>query len=249
MPDRRKATGALFVVASAFAGQVAAEMVILFDLDDTLLDDATATCAAVDSLHAHLETDVAGHEFRERWSVSLRHHFSRFLAGALSFDEQRRARIRDVVQTALSDTEADEIFQVYLAAYERSWTLFADVVPCLDALAHRELGIVSNGQSEQQRQKLRRLGILDRFACVVVSQDCGWAKPDARIFERACQLTRQNPRNVCYVGDRHDVDATAAAQAGLRGVWLDRRDSASAVQLSDGIVTIRTLAELPSLVD
>jgi putative hydrolase of the HAD superfamily len=178
----------------------------------------------------------------------LRHHFARYVAGQLDFQEQRRARIRDVLAADLSDGDADEIFNVYLGVYEKKWSLFDDVLPCLDALCEHRLGIISNGNGHQQRQKLFRLGILERFACVVVSQDCGWAKPDPRIFWRACELGNATPSNVVHVGDHRDVDALGASRAGLRAVWLDRRGSEPAEQLSPNITRLSTLAQLPALV-
>lgn len=169
-------------------------MLILFDIDDTLLDDTHATRLATDALHTQLQSEWSLEEFRVRWLDSIGRHFPRFLAGEISFEEQRRARIRDVVAKELADAEADDVFATYLIEYERHWRLFADVLPCLDAIREHQLGVVSNGNSYQQRQKLRHLGILDRFTCVVLSEDTGCAKPDARIFLRACELAGANPR-------------------------------------------------------
>jgi putative hydrolase of the HAD superfamily len=50
------------------------------------------------------------------------------------------------------------------------------------------------------------------------------------------------------VGDRPDIDALGAVQAGLRAVWLDRHDSESAGPLSPDVTRITTLARLPRLV-
>ena len=224
-------------------------MLVLFDVDDTLLDDAKATREAVDALRDQMMLGVPELEFRTRWFDSLRHHFERYVAGQIDFQEQRRARIRDALAADLSDADADEIFGVYLTAYEKKWSLFADVLPCLDALGQHQLGIVSNGNAQQQRHKLSRVGILDRFECVVVSNECGWAKPDPRIFARACELGHATPPNVVHVGDRRDIDALGAARAGLRAVWLDRSGSDPAEQLSPNIARLTTLAELAALID
>lgn len=223
-------------------------MLVLFDIDDTLLDDARATREATDALREYLAPDLPQLEFKTRWLGSLRRHFERYLAGQIGFQEQRRARIRDAVAADLSDREADDAFEIYVTVYENEWSLFGDVLPCLEALGGHQLGIVSNGNGRQQRRKLSRLGILDRFAVVVVSEDCGWAKPDPRIFARACELGRAYPPHVVHVGDRYDVDAFGAAAAGLRAVWLDRRCSEPAEPVSSDIARITTLAELRDLV-
>jgi putative hydrolase of the HAD superfamily len=224
-------------------------MLVLFDVDDTLLDDAGASRRAVDALHARLDPSLPQGEFRTRWFESSHYHFTRYLTGQVDFQEQRRARVRDALGADLSDADADDTFDIYLKVYEQSWMLFPDVLPCLDALGgtHR-LGIVSNGNARQQRFKLSRLGIVDRFSCVVLSEDCGWAKPDPRIFARACELGDAIPPNVIHVGDRLDIDALGAVRAGLRAVWLDRRDSALDGQSSPDVTRITTLADLSWLV-
>lgn len=55
--------------------------------------------------------------------------------GEISFAEQRRRRIRDVIcDSQLSDAQADEFFALYLPLYEANWELFPDVCPCLERL-------------------------------------------------------------------------------------------------------------------
>jgi putative hydrolase of the HAD superfamily len=222
-------------------------MLILFDLDDTLLDNAGATRRAVDALRDHLQLDEAIAEFRSRWFASTERHFDRFIAGHVDFQGQRRARIRDALQTTVSDASADELFAVYQSSFEQSWRLFDDVLPCLDALGQHRLGVVTNGNSAQQRHKLARLGILERFACVVVSDECGWAKPDPRIFERACELAGIAAPDAIHVGDRDDIDVLGATRAGLRAAWLDRHGAAMAKSTSREVARLTTLAELPAL--
>jgi putative hydrolase of the HAD superfamily len=81
----------------------------------------------------------------------------------------------------------------------------------------------------------------------------GVGKPDARVFLEACRLLGTEPARTAYVGDELDVDARAAASAGLRGVWLDRPgprrvpvpDEDIAAARADGIAVVASLAELP----
>jgi len=52
----------------------------------------------------------------------------------------------------------------------------------LDNLSRYRLGVVSNGQAHQQRMKLQRTGISGKFDCIVISEECGYAKPNPEIF-------------------------------------------------------------------
>jgi putative hydrolase of the HAD superfamily len=82
--------------------------------------------------------------------------------------------------------------------------------------------VISNGQGQQQRKKLAQTGILDGFDRIVISGECGCAKPDPGIFVRACDRPGERPGNAVHVGDQYELDAQAARAAGLRGIWLDR---------------------------
>lgn len=221
-------------------------MLILLDIDDTLVDHSAAFRRALAALHRHCGSELSLDDFVAACTAAHRRHFARYVAGMLSYDEQRLARIRETCGGTLSDHEADELFAVYLQEYEDCWRLFDDVLPCLDRLANHQLGVISNGQSEQQRKKLARLGIADRFDYVLISKDCDWAKPDVEIFAHALSSMNQDAAMSFYVGDIYEVDATPARQAGLCGVWLDRNGSASANSRQP---IIATLHELPKLVE
>ena len=123
--------------------------------------------------------------------------------------------------------------------------LFPDAIETLDALGCCRLGVISNGSSARQRQKLASVGILDRFAVVVISEDIGVAKPDPGIFEAACEAVGASPSACVLVGDRLELDALGARDAGLTGVWLDRRGTGGAPA---SVPTIPRLSELPALV-
>ena len=203
-------------------------MLILFDIDDTLLNHEAAERSAATLLYKSITAPAPIEEFLVMWSAALESHFARYLAGEVSFQGQRRDRMREVVDPSLSDEGADRLFAGYLASYEASWSLFSDVLPCLDGLSQHRLGVISNGQGDQQRKKLARTGIVDRFECILISEECGCAKPAPTIFLRACALLGERPASSVYVGDRYDLDAQAARTAGLQGIWLDRKRRATA---------------------
>jgi putative hydrolase of the HAD superfamily len=201
---------------------------VFFDIDDTLLDDRRATRTGVTALRRLTAASGTVDELVARWSTSMDRHFARYLAREIGYQEQRRARVRDVIDPTLTDHEADRLYETYLEAYESAWTLFPDVLPCLDALHGTRLGVISNGQPAHQRSKLERTGITNRFEHILISDECAWSKPAAGIFLHACTIAGVAPAEAIYVGDRYEVDAMGARHAGLTGIWLDRRRARSA---------------------
>jgi putative hydrolase of the HAD superfamily len=231
--------------------------VVLFDLDDTLFDHRRSVELGITAHRITLGGDVASADAAvefTRWNALEEHHYHRYLSGELDFLGQRRERARGFVAPyglELDDDAADDWFATYLLEYEKTWSLHADVAPCLEALAPRRFGVVTNGDLEFQQSKLRATGLLDRVEYVIASGSLGVAKPDPAIFRHACEVFGVSPDEACYVGDRLRTDAVGAAEAGLLGVWLDRPGRATPDELAEaaaaGVPVIRTLAELPGL--
>ena len=235
---------------------------VLFDLDDTLF---AHRAAAADGIVAHARSlgepyavaDAAAEA--AEWHRLEEHHYHRYLAGDIGFDEQRWHRAREYAArhgVPLTDDDAPVWWAGYFERYVESWRLHEDAVPCLDELERGirgvAFGIITNGELDFQLRKIDATGIRARFATIVASGDVGVTKPDARIFELACERLGVQPQEAAYVGDRLGTDAIGAARAGLTGIWIDRYDA----EVSDeersmaaelGVVRITGLAELPPL--
>ena len=144
----------------------------------------------------------------------------------------------------MTDETADRYFEIYRAYHEASWQLFPDVIPALDALKEQRLGIITNSNLAYQTNKLKRLGILDRFEWLVASEQVGVAKPDPAIFIEACRRAQAEPRDCVYVGDDFEKDAVASQAAGLRGIWVNRE---AALPCPSHVIMIRDLRELAEM--
>jgi putative hydrolase of the HAD superfamily len=222
-------------------------MMIFFDIDQTLIDQRKAEAAAARELltvyHDSLGVNYSVASFCRTWDFLRDKHARAFFAGVITSQEQRRLRVRELfgrVGREFSDREADDCFALYERHYRRHWTLFDDVLPCLQGLSQHRIGIISNGSAEQQKRKLAQTGIAAFFAVTVVSQEVGAAKPHPDIFRAACRMAGCVAEQAIYVGDRLHVDALASQAAGMRGVWLDRRRT----QRSAAVQVVSSLTEL-----
>lgn len=238
---------------------------VIFDLDDTLFAHRTAVARGIIS---HIE-QVGGFEgIHEPDAVRLWHsleekHYHSYLEGTLDFEGQRRARARDFAAAHgvhLEDAASGVWFDTYFEHYRAAWTLHDDALPCLDSLQAAipgvHFGIITNGDPVFQQRKLDRVQLTERLGLdrhperLITSGALGYAKPDPRIFEAACEAFEAAPGEAVYVGDRLRTDAIGAAAAGLTGVWLNREnavvpeptDAAEAAAL--GVLEIASLDEL-----
>ncbi|AIJ09310.1 5'-nucleotidase YjjG [Edwardsiella anguillarum ET080813] len=87
------------------------------------------------------------------------------------------------------------------------------------------MGIITNGFTAMQNERLQRTGLSDAFATLVVSEEVGVAKPDVAIFEHAFALMDNPPREqILMVGDNPHSDILGGINAGIDTCWLNTRD-------------------------
>ncbi|MFD1673727.1 HAD family hydrolase [Alicyclobacillus fodiniaquatilis] len=222
---------------------------IFFDVDETLLDFKASEYLGVKALFEMYCTHFDHNEsaFYFQWCEIGKRHFTRYLSGELTFEEQKIARVKalfGLVGLKLNDTEALAIFNVYLTHFQDNWRPFDDVIPCLKELEGLRLGVISNGDFDQQNSKLIKMGIRDCFELVVTAGDVGVAKPDVAIFQTACGRADVSPDNCVYIGDNYVSDILPCAQIGMKGIWLNRKGIME--HRSEDVLQIQNLSELAS---
>jgi phosphoserine phosphatase len=243
---------------------------ILFDLDDTLVVEEAAAVASFQATAraaldrhpvdaARLAVDARARA-RELWWAGPAHGYCRRL-GISSWeglwcrfegdaDEVRALRSwapgfrREAWRRALLDQGVDdsalaeELGERFGVERRARHELFPDALGALAAGA--PIALLTNGASCLQREKVAGAGLDGRFDAVVVSGDLGIGKPDAAVFRHTLALL--GVVDAVMVGDSLDRDIDGARAAGLGAVWLNRTGE----PCPDGVVQIRTLAELPA---
>ena len=68
------------------------------------------------------------------------------------------------------------------------------------------VGLISNGPSNAQWEKIRKLSLEQYFDIILVSGDLPWEKPEAQIFQKACQCLQVQPETCIMVGDKLETD-------------------------------------------
>ena len=64
------------------------------------------------------------------------------------------------------------------------------------------------------------MGISDFFNNIVVSEEVGWRKPSAYIFQYAINRLQIQASEAVYIGDSPNEDIKGAKQAGLKTVFV-----------------------------
>lgn len=206
--------------------------VVSFDLDDTLLDNSgipevvRRLCELVASrTGVDLATVTAADA--EVFSLYFRQAESRLALGALSGAQM----LADVWSEVLERCGCRDptLLHVILAEHARlssaSARLFEDVLPTIEALRQGgySIALVTNGASDIQRTALENVGLSSAFDFVAVSSEVGAVKPDPRIFHRVLDELGVEAGQAWHVGDNLQTDVLGASNAGLSGIWVNRR--------------------------
>ncbi|TYB30979.1 MAG: HAD family hydrolase [Candidatus Mcinerneyibacterium aminivorans] len=200
---------------------------IIFDIDDTLMNHSGAVRKAIDRFYDKYikGSNIEKKEFRNIWNEEQTKYMDDYLNNAVTFEEQRYLRIQSVfkkIGVYIDVDTAYEYFLTYLQLYEDNWSLYDDVKVTLEKLGDYKLGIISDGDSHQQRDKLKEFRIERYFNSIVVSGDINAVKPDKRIFKECLNRLETSSQKSLYIGDDYKRDFKGAIKNGLKACLIDR---------------------------
>ena len=204
---------------------------VVFDLDDTLLDHRAAERAALADVHAihaaHIGHHDLGHvqDTYRACNVPLWRDFGR---GEITSDDLKRLRSERLVEALECDLDPETFSRDYLDRYAAHWRWADGARAAYHAIADAvPVGILTNGFADQQRGKLAALPeVAERAAFVVISEEVGVMKPDARVFEHVRQRAADalaadvDAGELLYVGDSYHSDVLGGTGAGWPVAWI-----------------------------
>lgn len=118
---------------------------------------------------------------------------------------------------------AQELSEIFVKERRGRHFLFPEVVDSLLRLRTQyRLGIITNGSSDLQREKIERTGIGHFFEAIFISSEIGIGKPDGRLFKLALDKFSVNSGSAIFIGDSLERDITGAHNVGIKGVWMNR---------------------------
>ncbi len=224
---------------------------VFFDLDETLIDIKKAQNTAIESLfemyNFNQKTDLDS--FIKKWDELTDFHYKFYTSKQISYEEQRRRRIIDLFKTYHIELSSDPmiIYNIYLKEFENAWSVYDDVVETLKELKAKDyiLGLISNGDYDQQVQKMKKVGIFEMFDYVNTSSQFEVSKPDTRVYETIFKMHGINYENVCYVGNSYKKDILPCRQLGIKTILIDRKN----VDYNDSeLVKTDTLSDILKLI-
>lgn len=219
---------------------------VIFDLDDTLIDFATTRRKAYAQMSELLDREgVDATAFLDACRQVDRPLFLQFEQGHLTREQYRQRRFSDPFGLIGLEPRAElslRLNKLFMDVVNDTPVLYPDVEPVLRALREQGLAtaILTNGPSDGQRRKLKATGLEQHVDHVAIGEEIGFSKPSERAFHSVVGRFPFAHDQVLMVGDSPELDYDGALKAGLQALLLDR----DAVHAASGRSSIRTLDEV-----
>ena len=205
---------------------------IIFDLDDTLIDDSTSVepswrlvCLEVSQQVADIQPDTlyaAVTRVREAfWAdpeqaqvgrrdiIAANNHIAYSALISLGYDLPGCARF---------------ISERYRDVHTKTADIYPDVRASLDRLlsAGVKLALITNGHIASQRAKIEHFDLIDYFERIEIGNEFSTDDSRSTYFQAVIPELMATLNTTWVVSHNLDRDIRSAQEAGLSGIWIDR---------------------------
>ena len=201
---------------------------IIFDIDGTLIDYDYSQYYALDKLldiipWNKVERPITKDVF-DFWYKEKNEFYNRPDSNKINQHDQQKIILENVLANWKIIVDSTQLTNRLFDIYETSWRAYPDVLECLFNINKYKLCIISNGDSKFQRLKLTKTGLERYFSEILISGDIKIKKPNSKIYQTMSDKINIPIDKCVYIGDRLDFDAIGSSDAGMLGVWLNRKN-------------------------
>lgn len=109
-----------------------------------------------------------------------------------------------------------------------------------------QIGLITNGPSRSQWEKIVQIGAEDFFDSILVSGDLSCEKPQPEIFHLACRQLNVQATKSCMIGDKLETDILGGKLAGMAATFWIPLNSSDRASCADEMpdFTIESLTDL-----
>lgn len=196
--------------------------IILFDLDDTILDFHKAEAIAIARTFRELGIEPTEELIRLYSRINAR-QWKRLETGEISREQVLVGRFEILFKELgleLSSRQAKALYENFLS---QGHFFIPGAVELLEKLqGDYRLFICSNGTAVVQAGRLKSAGIAPYFEEIFISEEIGCNKPDPEFFRRCFERIPDFRRERCLIiGDSLSSDILGGIRAGIKTCWFN----------------------------
>jgi len=218
--------------------------ILLFDLDDTLLDFGANEADSLKKLFQHHGYPFSDEIFRVYNSVN-KQLWADYENGNIGLDDVLRSRFsKTMLQlgTVVDGIEWEKQYRELLGHGCQHVEGAFEVCQRLSA-SHR-LFVITNGITQTQLKRLKQSGLSVFFEGVFDSQSIGFQKPAKEFFDYVSDhIEGFNSEEALIIGDSLSTDIKGGLLSGIDTCWVNRTSQKSPAEIQS-TYTITNLEEL-----
>ena len=187
---------------------------VIFDMDNTLIDRRKAFLRLCDYLIETYGTDYP-FEIKREELIEYMIEIDADGYGGLQNVIPKLSKVWKLPHTV------EEFIEERNNIFGQLTVLYPETLEVLETLKKNyKIGMITNGYSFVQREKIDTVKIGHYFEDIIVSGEEEFEKPDPRIFLKACKNLGATPEEAVYVGDYFPNDIIGALGAKLKPIWI-----------------------------
>lgn len=190
---------------------------LFFDLDNTLLDFSKSEEISLTLLFEHYK--CADYEnIRETYNIENHKLWAKYENGEISFENLLESRFPLTLAHYGIKVDGKEWDARYHSLLREYPFLMADDVPeVIHTLSQSyRLFIATNGVTETQIERLKKMELFEFFEAIYTSQEIGYQKPDIRFFDYVKEHVQDfDVTKALMVGDSTKTDILGGNNVGM----------------------------------
>lgn len=196
--------------------------VLIFDLDDTLFDFGETEKHALDHSFRAFSFPNGLTEYRASYKEISKGLWLDLEQGRISLTELKVERFKRLFLQHELSLCPEDFGQTYIENLGREVHMIDGVQDMLTNLSNCRLVLLTNGFQDVQHARIALSPLNQTFEVIVTSEESGYQKPQAEIFEYVFEKLRiSEKQNVLMIGDSLTSDIQGGNNFGIDTCWFN----------------------------
>lgn len=220
--------------------------ILLFDLDNTLLDFCANETDSLNKLfqkHGYIFTD----ELFELYNSVNKQLWADYENGKIELDDVLNSRFSETMLRLGKEVDGIEWENQYRELLGNGCQLIEGALEvCRRFSESHRLFVITNGITKTQIKRLKQSGLYEFFEDIFISQSIGSQKPSKEFFDYVMSHIKGfNGKEALIIGDSLNTDIKGGLMSGIDTCWFNSKLH----ECSPEIRTTYTIASLEELYD
>jgi YjjG family noncanonical pyrimidine nucleotidase len=197
---------------------------LLFDADDTLLDFKKSEDISIQIVLEKNGITENQKVIHEKYKEINRELWDHHALGIVTKDFLKVERFRRLLEEFNLNADPMKLCEDYLEALPSQVFLIDGALELLQSLHGKiPMVIVTNGIGVTQKRRLHHSGLKPFIDLMIISEECGYSKPDKRIFDYTFEQIKTShlTTKTLMIGDKLETDILGANNIAIDSCWFN----------------------------